>query len=198
MSPDIDNIKTPLYYIWTIVNTVIGNQSLLNVSNWLDHLKCGCLDGSVLIVYVCYWTLRLLAVHYPFAEGPSTTQFVLYMSLICRYLHFPTVNYWLKLYYVVLAQPFHSSLCSVHHSPFHCNPNAVLHSPSFNSSSPVDWAPFPFHSYSLGPSLCIIHHSLSTLAPLPHTAHWKCTHSPSTWALAPVQNLNSTSLGNFI
>ncbi len=117
VSTEIDNIRTPPYYISTIVNTVIGNQSLLNVSNWLDHLKCGCLDGIVLIVYEHYWTFRSLAVHYPFTEGPFTSQFVLYMSLICRYFHFLTVNIWLQLYYVVLAQPFHSSLYSVNHSP---------------------------------------------------------------------------------
>ncbi len=115
--PEIDNIRTPPYYIWTIVNTVIGNQSLLNMSNWLDHLKCECLDGIVLIVYVCYWTFRSPSVHYPFAEGPSTSQFVLYMSLICSYFHCPTVNYWLQLYHGVLAQPFPSSLYSVHHFP---------------------------------------------------------------------------------
>ncbi len=147
VSTEIDNIRTPPYYIWTIVNTVIGNLSLLNVSNWLDHLKCRCLDGIVLFVYVCYWTFRPIAVHYPFAEGPSTSPFVLYMSLICIYFHCPTVNHWLQRYHVVLVQPFHSSLCS---------PNAVHHSPSFNSSSPADWAPFPF---SLGPSVCIVHHS---------------------------------------
>ncbi len=110
LSAAIDNIRTPPYYIWTIVNTVIGNQSLLNVSSWLDHLKCVYLNGIVLIVYVCYWTFRSLAVHYPFVEGPSTSQFVLYMSLICSYFHCPTVNYWLQLYYVVLAQPCHSKI----------------------------------------------------------------------------------------
>ncbi len=118
VSPEIDNITTSPYYIWTIVNIVIGNQSLLNVNNWFDHLKCVCLDGIVLIVNVCYWTLRSLAVYYHFAEGPSTSQFVLYMSLICSYFHCPTVNQCLQLYNVVLAQPFHSSLCSVHHVPF--------------------------------------------------------------------------------
>ncbi len=115
----------------------------------------------VLIVYGRCSTFRSLAVHYPFAEGPSTSPFVLSMSLICIYFHCPTANHWLQLYHVVLVQPFHSSLCS---------PNAVHLAPSFNSSSPADWALFPF---SLGPSLCIVHHSLSTLAP-PHT-HIHCT-----------------------
>ncbi len=114
VSPEIDNTRTPPYYIWTIVNIVIGNQSLLNVSNWLDHLKCVCLDGIVLIVYIHYWTFRSLAVHYSFAEGPDTSQFVLYMSLICSYFHCLTVN---QLYYVVLEHLFHNSLCSVYHSP---------------------------------------------------------------------------------
>ncbi len=76
VSPQIDNVRTSPYYIWTIVNAVIGNQSLLKVSNWLDHLKCVCLDGIVLIVYVCYWTFRSLAVDYLFVEGP-------FIFLIC-------------------------------------------------------------------------------------------------------------------
>ncbi len=116
VSCEIDNIRTPSYYVWTIVNTVIGHQRLLNVSNWLDHLKCVCLNGIVLIVYVHYWTFRSPVVYYPFAEGPGTSQFVLYMCLICSYFHCHTVNHWFQFYYVVLAQPFHSSLCSVHHS----------------------------------------------------------------------------------
>ncbi len=32
VSPEIDNVRTLPYDILTIVNTVIGNQSLLNVS----------------------------------------------------------------------------------------------------------------------------------------------------------------------
>ncbi len=62
VSQAIDIIRTPPYYIWTIVNTAIGNPSLLKVSDWLDHLKCVYLDGIVLN---------------PFAEGPSTSPFVL-------------------------------------------------------------------------------------------------------------------------
>ncbi len=56
VSPEIDIIRTPPYYIWTIVNTASGNQSLLKVSNWLDHLTCVCLEGIVVIVYVSFWT----------------------------------------------------------------------------------------------------------------------------------------------
>ncbi len=62
VSPEIDFIRTPPYHIWTIVNTAIGNQSLLKVSNWHDHLKYVCLDCIILIVYVSYWTFRSLAV----------------------------------------------------------------------------------------------------------------------------------------
>ncbi len=178
------------------MNTVIGNQSLLNVSSWLDHLKCICLDGIVLIVYVCYWTFRSLAAHYPFTEGPSTSQFVLYMSLICSYFHCPTVNHRPQLYYVVLAQPFHSSLCSVHYSP--STVALMLSIILFHSTLTPQQTVHHF------PSTHITHHTA------PHTvhkcspcitcmyAHWKCNHSSSIWALAPVSKLNNTSLCNFI
>ncbi len=117
VSPEIDIIRTPPYYIWTIVNTAIGNQSLLKVSDWLDQLKCVCLhDGIVLIVYVSYWTFRSLAV-IPLLKAPSLPH------LCCNVLdlqncHYPTVNHWPQLYYMVLAQQlFHSNFFSVHYSP---------------------------------------------------------------------------------
>ncbi len=85
------------------------------------------------------------------------------MSLICCYFHCPTVNQWPQLYYVVLAQPFHSSLFSVYHSPSTVAP--ILSSFPFNSSSPWDWASFLFHAGSLGPSLCIVHYSFQPSPP---------------------------------
>ncbi len=115
VSPEIDIIRTPPYYIWTIVNNAIGNRSLLKVSNWLDYLKCVCLDGIVLIVFVSYQNFRSLAV-IPLLKA-LTLPHLSWISLICSYFHCPTLNHWLQLYYVVLAQPFHSSPFSVHHSP---------------------------------------------------------------------------------
>ncbi len=50
VSPEIDNIRTPPYYVWTIVNTVIGNQSLLNdistAYDCLAHISATAIDDK--------------------------------------------------------------------------------------------------------------------------------------------------------
>ncbi len=92
VSPEIDIIRTPPYYIWTIANTAIGNQNLLKVSNLLDHLKCVCMNGIVLIVYVNYQTFRSLVV-VPLLKAPPHFPICVVMSLNCSYFHCPTVNH---------------------------------------------------------------------------------------------------------
>ncbi len=106
-----------VFTIWTIVNTVIGNQSLLDVSNWLDHLKSVCLDDIVLIVYIHYWIFRSFLYIILLLKAPLLPNLYCICPWMAAISIVPTVNHWLQLYYVVFTQPFHSSICCVHHSP---------------------------------------------------------------------------------
>ncbi len=115
VSPEIDIIRTPPYYIWTIVTTAIGNRSLLDVSNWHDHLKWVCLNAIVLIVYVSHWTFRSLAMK-PLLKATPLPQFCCYV-IDLQLFSLPHCKPLAPALLMVLAQPFHSSLFSVHHSP---------------------------------------------------------------------------------
>ncbi len=87
VSPEIDNVRTPPYYIWTIVNTVTGNQSLLKVSYWLDHLKCVCLNGTVLIVCMLFEPLGHLLYIIPWLKAPPLP----YLCCICPWFAYISI-----------------------------------------------------------------------------------------------------------